>query len=350
VTLARKLKKTLSSKRKEFVAVGMSAAPYVHVYPWDSSTGFGAKLANPSSALASQVQNIAFHPTGKAIAFARVTSSSLFDAYAFSATGFGTRYTTPAASPAVDVADVAFSPDGNWIMVFTAPDTRLYVYPFTLGGGVGALVAGYPVTIGINSRRLSWHPSGTYVSLALDGSPFIRAYPFNLTTGALGTAINASSALSTGFYHYARWSASGMAIAAGLGGTPPAPVLSGYPFSGGAFGARLTSPASGYTSSYSGAFSPQNTFVVTALETTPFIAAWPWSDATGHGAKLSDPAVLPPGWVTDVEFSGRGDAVFFTSTSSPHIGAYAWNNALGARYPNPATLPTSGACLAYGRI
>ena len=92
------------------IAIAHASSPFVSAYPWSSSTGFGTKYADPSTAIPNTGWAVAFHPSGDAIAIAH-DSSPFVSAYPWSnSTGFGTKYADPSTLPTGNGNGVAFSP------------------------------------------------------------------------------------------------------------------------------------------------------------------------------------------------------------------------------------------------
>ena len=347
--LAKRLKIASAPKRNYFVAVGHNTSPFVTAYPWTASGGFGTKYANPVSLPAGDVMAIAAHPSGKAIAIAHA-NSPFFTVYEFSAGGFGAKYSSPALLPVTTGTDIAWSPDGSWLAVFDVNGT-LRIYPFSLVTGIGAQVSSTAFGGGYGAAHdsLSFSPNADYLSLEINASPFFSIFPFNNSNGALSSALSGPVTPPNGSVYGIKWAPSQGAIA--IANSHATATLAGYPFNG-SIGTRFTNPSGAPTNTaYSLAFSPQGTFVVIGSSDTPFLHAYPWNDATGFGTKLSSPSPLPVDAAGHVVFSKTGDALFYTMAVSPYIVALAWNNGFGAKYSNPAFLPTGNAnSVTFGTI
>jgi hypothetical protein len=91
--------------------------------------------------------------------------------------------------------------------------------------------------------------------------------------------------------------------------------------------------------------------IAVAHDFTPFITAYPWG-VSGFGAKYSNPATLPTGSGRGVAFSPAGDAMAVAHSSSPRITAYPWSGSgFGTKFANPATLPpASGTGVAFNPL
>jgi hypothetical protein len=88
---------------------------------------------------------------------------------------------------------------------------------------------------------------------------------------------------------------------------------------------------------------------VTNVTTSPRITVYSWDSGTGYGAKYPDPATLPTGNANSVAFSPAGDTIAVAHATTPFISAYPWSaTGFGAKYTNPATLPAGiGASVAF---
>ena len=92
-------------------------------------------------------------------------------------------------------------------------------------------------------------------------------------------------------------------------------------------------------------------FIAVAHDTTPFIAAYPWS-GSGFGTKFSNPGTLPTGTGLGVAFSPSGDAIAVAHGNTPFITAYPWSGSgFGTKFTNPGTLPAgNGRGVAFTEI
>jgi len=85
------------------------------------------------------------------------------------------------------------------------------------------------------------------------------------------------------------------------------------------------------------------TNIAVAHANSPYISTYPFGTSTGFGAKYTNPATLPTGTGNGVAFSPAGDVVAVAHATTPFITAYLWDisTGFGAKYTNPATLPVS---------
>jgi hypothetical protein len=86
-----------------------------------------------------------------------------------------------------------------------------------------------------------------------------------------------------------------------------------------------------------------------ATTASPYINAYAWSSGNGFGAKYANPATLPTGIGYGVAFAPDGNAIAVSHATSPRVTAYPWSAAgFGTKYTNPATLPAGeGLAVAF---
>lgn len=101
---------------------------------------------------------------------------------------------------------------------------------------------------------------------------------------------------------------------------------------------------------------PPKEFIVVAHATSPYISAYEWDDSTGFGTKIANPADLPPSTGTGVDSNSTpktgttsqvADIIFMSHGSSPYVSAYHFSrNGFGARVTAPSSPGTStGNCV-----
>jgi len=74
---------------------------------------------------------------------------------------------------------------------------------------------------------------------------------------------------------------------------------------------------------------------------TPFVGAYQYS-TSGFGSKYANPASAFQGNSDgDFKFTTDNRYVIASSSLTPFIGAYEWNNGFGAKLANPAAIPAS---------
>jgi hypothetical protein len=123
------------------------------------------------------------------------------------------------------------------------------------------------------------------------------------------------------------------------------PFVSAYPWSNATgFGTKFSNPATLPTGQGNDvAFSPSGTSIAVAHSTTPFVSTYAWSNTTGFGAKFSDPVALSASIGNKAAFSPSGTSIAIAHSATPFVSAYPWSNAtgFGTKFSNPATLPAS---------
>ena len=84
------------------------------------------------------------------------------------------------------------------------------------------------------------------------------------------------------------------------------PFITAYPWNvSTGFGTKYTNPATLPAGAGNDvAFNPAGDTIAVAHDTSPFISAYPWNAGTGFGAKYTNPATLP---------TGAGNGVAFTT-------------------------------------
>ena len=320
------------------IAVGHDTTPFISVYPWNVSTGFGAKYTNPATLPTGTGTGVDFSPTGNAIAVANFNTTPFISVYPWGGSGFGTKYSNPATLPTGNGRGVAFSPAGDAIAVAHATTPYISAYPWSVGSGFGTKYTN-PATLPTgDGYGVAFNPASNAIAVAHDPTPFITAYPWS--GSGFGTKYTNPATLPTGTGTGVAFSPAGDAIAVTHQTTPN---ITAYPWSGSGFGTKYTNPATLPTGTGSGvAFSPTGNAIAVAHYTTPFISAYPWSGA-GFGTKYTNPATLPTGTGNGVAFSPTGDAIAVAHAATPYISAYPWSvgSGFGTKYTDPATLPTA---------
>ena len=77
--------------------------------------------------------------------------------------------------------------------------------------------------------------------------------------------------------------------------------------------------------------------------TTPYAAAYQWSDVSGFGTKYANPSTLPSGISRAIDFNPDATAVAIAHDGAPYLSVYPWSSSgFGTRFSNPATPPPAG--------
>lgn len=283
------------------IAVANGGSPYVVAYPW-SDSGFGTKYSDPSSPL-ERVRQVDFSPDGDAIAISDYYTNNMISVYAWSGSGFGTRYTSPTK--------------------------------------IAAFSTGYSVKF---SR------TAEHILLGIQDSPYILAYPWNVSTG-FGTRLSNPASLPAGEVKGIYFTTANDAVAVAWDGSSPRVRV--YAWSGSGFGTAFSNPATVPTGNgLSVVFSPNDDAIAVGHETSPFISAYPWS-GSGFGTKYSNPGTLPSVGSHGISFSPGGGALAASSFNSPYVLVYNFDvsSGFGAKFADPATTPTNSVFfIAFGEI
>ena len=347
-----------ASTGTQFLAVtSLSFAPYIQVYPWTSS-GFGAKFANPSvpATNASPARGCAFTPSGNALAVIgsgnsdpKTPSSWFVEVYPWSSSGFGTKFSVPVSPwPSGEGQKCTFSPNGSVLLgvgvSLTSSDGQK-AYSWSGSGYVGPFA--FPVG-GIRfGYDCDFHPSGNAIAVAHDSAPRITVWAWS--GAGFGAKFTDPTTLPTNRGNGCRFSPSGDALAVAHATSP---FITVYPWSGSGFGAKFTNPATLPPGEGLGcAFHPSGNALAVAHPFDPWITVYPWS-SSGFGTKFSNPASPVGSQSNQCAFSPDGAALVIANNATPSINAYAWSNSgFGTKFADPSILPggSASAC-AFGVI
>jgi len=312
------------------VAFGLSSSPYVSVYDWFGPYGkLGTRYVTATTVPTSIVLGVDFNPAGTAIALSMFSPSPYMIAYPWDdSTGFGTKYADP-GSLLTSFTRPKFSPSGNDVAVASSATPWMQIYPFSTSTGFGTKYTN-PGTLPTGQGQFpAWNPAGNTIALSHWITPFVSVYPFTSGTG-FGTKYADPATLPGGDTNGAVFNPAGTVLA--LSGLSTSPYIHAYAWSSG-FGTKYANPASlPDTGIRDIRFSPNgNVIVVSSESTSPFIWAYAWSNSTGFGSKYADPATLPTSgltlaWSTDGKALAMGAG---TSDLNQNLYIYAWDDSTG---------------------
>lgn len=220
------------------------SANRIKAYPWNSTTGFGTAISQPSYA-GVNCYGIAFHPSDNAVIIVGVSGVGVGQAHAYAwsnSTGFGSAYTLPGDLTSYGtIADVAFSPNGN------------------------------------------------YVAFAVKNSPYLVVYPWNSATGFGSKVANpgtlASSVSTTNAITFTKTGDAIILCGRDSGGSG---LVAAYAWTGSAFSSKYTNPnLSSSGEIYNVTMSPDNSAVLFGARYG--IRSYAWNSATGFGSAYTDP-------------------------------------------------------------
>lgn len=176
-------------------------------------------------------------------------------------------------------------------------------------------------------------------------SPFVPTAIFSMSAGvyaykwlpgfgslyALPTSLLGTSVRDTAF-NPARTAA---AMATQNSAVPAPDGLMAYAWSGNGYGTKYSNPAVATENVASKCeFSASGAVVfVNILNTSPYIAAYAWSDVSGFGTRYSSPSTLPEGALQNISASPAGGSVTYARTQ---VGGYKWTDGggFGTKYTN----------------
>ncbi len=328
--LAKRLQQA-SAAKPVFVAIAHATSPYVSVYRWSDSGGFGEKLANPSTLLTATAAGISFSPDGRAIAISFGTNPGHV-AYAWSASGFGTKYSDPATSVSSG-GGCCFTKNGDKL-VTTGGNPSFNIFNWSNSTGFGSTQA-INASINASGSGIDCSPVNNSYVAASAGTNVLFAYDMSTTTATRYNVTLATSAVGRGVAFHPN----GADIACAH---DVSPFISVFPWSSPGFGTKYANPATLPSGNCNDVvFNNAGTVLAAAVAVSPFVEAYAWS--AGFGSKFSNPSSLPAGAGSGIDFSPSDNAVAVAHTTSPFVTAYAWSGGFGAKYSDPSTLPTGNA-------
>jgi hypothetical protein len=320
------------------VVVSMTSSPFIAAYPWSSTSGYGAKYANPASLPSSASRALSFTAAGSNI-IGGTNNTPFVYAYPFTnGTGFGTKYADLASSP----------PNGTCYAIATSGTTFAWggaggvkSYNFSDTAGFGTYKNQDLTTVGIYSLKVipsSASVGAGYLLAGYDATSWLRFFSGGTNLTGSGGSISSTGKVTGIDYDVIN---NRVAIAAN-----GATGVAAFPFTGGSFGTKLTNPTTMPTGtiSYGITFSPNYDYLIVLNNNSSGsqISTYAWNGS--FGTKQADPTTpLNPTVPSAVKFSKDGLSVHLTRYFSPNIVAYRWSNGFGTRYTDLTT--TGGQAL-----
>jgi hypothetical protein len=194
------------------VIIGTNIAPRLHAYTWSDDDGWGTKFSDPAVAVGTTLNQCALHPDDNVV-FCGVVSAPRVMAYAFDkVTGFGTRYSNPSVILANSVVGIDVHPSGSAVAVRQSATTNgFFAYSWSTSGWGSAYTSAVGAGLGGYMR---FSPNGNVVACGTAVSPFVEAYPFDLTSGYGTKYSNPTEVPTSTSGQYVAWTPDGSAIAA----------------------------------------------------------------------------------------------------------------------------------------
>lgn len=318
-----------------FVLTTHGTSPFMSAWNWNSTTGWGTKLSDPSSLLPSTGQGLMPNQAQDIIFFAH-GGSPYVSAYQFSSSGWGTRYSNPATYTGSTAYGVSLTYNEDAVCIAAGSSPYIHAWQWNDSTGFGTKYSNPAQLPPGLQRRCQFRPVSGNQYLATGGSnaPQIMIYPFNSSTG-FGTRLgNPSTQPATACYDL-RWSYNGAKVGATSSGAPY--VWMGT-FTGTAWGTPFTAPAVSNRPVGTGngcAFRENDTAFAVASSSSPYITVYPWSTSTSSfPTKFSNPTNLLSGACYSVEFSSlsydSGATLFVGANTGVRLYAYRFDLTNGA--------------------
>ena len=291
------------------LAVLHGTSPFITAYAFNAVTGCGAKYSNPATLPVEGDGSLIFSPAGDAVLFSQYTDPFVAAYRWDSTTGFGTKYANPATALTSTGSSISMSPDGTAVVIGCFDTPRVNGYQWSSASGFGTRYTNptTPPNNGSENDTTAFSPSGNAVVVGSVQSPFVYAYPWNSVTGFGTKYADPSTALIASIFG-ATFSRSGNAIILLGGSGSVGGYIAAYAFNATTgFGTKYANPVGMTGAMYdvgiqASVLSALGDTVFFGGRATPYIHAYPWSDATGFGTKHADPTSLPTNRIRGLAF------------------------------------------------
>jgi hypothetical protein len=341
---------------KYFVIATHATSPFITAYEWDKDTGWGAKIADPSTLPPSTAIGLETNSTQQTgttshladIVFVAHGSSPFISAYHFSRSGWGTKVANPATLIGSTGYAVSFHPTGQAVAVTTGSTPYLHAYAWNNTTKAWGTKYANP-SAGLNGLTNDVHfkPTSTaasgHVAACMGNSPRILVWPFTIS-GGFGTKVGNPSSVPNSTMNKVRFQFNGGKIA---GVTQTTPYIFVYPFTT-SFGTVLANPATANRPNGTGnavAFRPGDTALLIGHVSSPYMTCYAWSTSTSsYPTKIAAPASPINGNAFDLQFSAGedgGNRIIVGYAAVPRVAAFKYGdptpNTFGTKFANPAT-------------
>jgi hypothetical protein len=330
------------------VAIGHQITPFISVYPWVDTVGFGTKFANPATLPPAQVNGAVFSSDASTLFLAHA-STPFVSAYPWSSSGFGTKYANPATLPSGNGNSVAFRRLASAVSdhIALGHDTSIFVGVWLFsktGGGWGAKF-GNPATLPDSAGRgVDFSPNGLNLAVSHITTQFLSVYPWS--GSGFGTKYADASPLPFTGTTNTRFSHFGGALSVGQGWDGAANI-STYAFvSGTGMGTKYSDPgyAVGFASGALKMTHNNGALMIGIGISVSFdqCVGFRWSDVTGYGTRYPVLTRIPSA-VESMAYNLSKTAAFLgPDAGGDRVDAYRWTNTsgFGTHYSDPVTQPT----------
>jgi len=351
--------KTSGGGGGSYIAIGSYNSPYITAYPWASGSGFGTKYANPSTLTTNYLISQKFNPAGNAIAVSSPASPYIY-VWRWSASGFGTRYSDPGtiATGGAQGTSVAFNPAGTALALAQAYGTSPYILVYGWSASGFGSKYGDPSTVPVGwCKMVKFNPAGDTIATVYDAFPFISAYPWSAS--GFGTKYaNPSPQLdcTSPYIMSLDINPAGTAFSISCYGYTCVQVHAWSNAAG--FGTKYTYPATppsggGGVVAYDTAFNPAGNSIAAFTSNSPFIFAYPWSNATGFGTKYADPVssdISTAFSQNTLSFNSTGSDIAVAMYNTPYVVAYSFSvSGFGTKYAAPVGILANSSSLTFSQ-
>jgi hypothetical protein len=323
--------------------------PFVAAYTWTYASGWGTKFSNPATAIAGGGRSAITNRARTVAVIGNDTTSPFLNAYAWNnRTGFGSKYTAPASPPSATLLmNMDFSPDQK-ALVLNANNNSPYIwaYPWTDASGFGTRFANPGTTSPNDVRTIKCHPRDPVVMTGGGTAPRLGVWNFT-SSGGWGSKLAAPATQATTVVSQLAFTKSGDVV---TGALDQSPFLTAYAWTNGNIGTRYAQPTAGFPSQFGtgSGWNASETVVFNSAflsSAQPQLIAFPFNKTTGFGTKFANmTTITASNGAGSLSVNSEGTVVTTTLQNTPFLMAYQWNDRTGwgTKYSNPVSLPPGG--------
>lgn len=326
--------------RPMWIGVSGAVTDYLMAYPFDTYTGFGTKIAAPSSSPPGSMFEMSWNNDNSVVVGSENTStdSLRLGAWAWSNGSWGTKYTSPSSVTAQNHRYPRFSPAGTDVVsgLANAAATTVDAYPWS--NGWGARYTSPTFVAGQNMGEFALNGTAIIFGIVDNTTP-LAAYPFTSGTG-FGTKYSDPATLPTSQTTFVAWDENTQTVITSQGNSSP--YINAYPFSGSGWGTRFTISNAFTTAVQDIAIDKRGQSVYFLQSATISRRAW---SASGFGSNLTNvTSPLAASGTINISISPDNAVLVQTSAgASPYIKAWRITSSTttGTAYSAPADVSLS---------